>query len=71
MFRSAGCSLWRAGGFFCYLEVLYEVLRIKIMQFFYPKIKKKTWIWIQIRIYKKPGSGSGSGFQDQQIIDGT
>jgi hypothetical protein len=34
MFRSAGCSLWRAGGFFCYLEVLYGGPRINILQFF-------------------------------------
>jgi hypothetical protein len=34
-FSSAECSLWRAGGFFCTLEVLHGSLRKNTLQFFF------------------------------------
>ncbi len=51
MFRSTGCSLLRAEGFSCRLDVLYWGLRISKLQFWIVNF----WSW-------NPGSGSGLVF---------
>jgi hypothetical protein len=63
MFRSAECSLLRAEGFFCSLDVLYGGLGIgnlqflinffsavNFFQFFVIKTLAPDWIWIRIGI---------------------
>ncbi len=64
MFWSAGCSLLRAGGFFCNLDVHYGGLEIGKLQFFFPKkhlISFSAVIFFQVLVIKtwiRIGSGS-------------
>jgi hypothetical protein len=73
MFRSAGCSLLRAEGFSCSLDVLYGGLGISKLQLllqkisnFFPAVsffsiyghKNLGWVWMGNGI-QPAGSGSG------------
>jgi hypothetical protein len=60
MFLSAGCSLLKAEGFSCRLDVLYEGLGMSILQFL--KEKKSSGECFQIFGHQNPGSETGSGY---------
>jgi hypothetical protein len=65
MFLSAGCSLLRADGFFCSLNVFYGSLGISKLQFFIKKISNFFFSAVNFLSnfgHKNPGSGSGSVF---------
>jgi hypothetical protein len=49
MFSSAGCSLLRAEGFFCFLDVLNGGLRIGKLQFL---IKKKYYFFSAVNLFQ-------------------
>jgi hypothetical protein len=59
IFCSAGCSLWRAEGFFCSLDVLYGGLELSELQyfFFFNFWSPKPWIRVGIRIHVKCWTG--------------
>ncbi len=64
IYWSAGCSLLRAEGFSCSLDVLYEGLGISKLQFLIKKRKKQIFpVFFSIFCHQNPGSrlGTGSG----------